>query len=110
APFYTYFWEFGDGKFSFDKEPQHFYADSGTYSPRIYATNNYDDGKTPPVRPGSLKIKNKPIPRTMASNTNFFKPGENITLKTNRMPRPDEEMVLLLGYKNASTSGNLSKS
>jgi len=109
APFYTHFWEFGDGKFSFDKEPAHFYADSGTYYPRVYATNNYDDGKPPPMRPGSIKIRSKPIPKTMASTTNFFKPGENIALKTNRMPRPEEEMVLLLGYKNSTLAGNLSK-
>jgi hypothetical protein len=109
APFYTHLWEFGDGKFSFEKEPVHIYADSGTYHPRIYATNNYDDGKPPPMRPGSIKIKSKPIPRTMASNSNFFKPGENIALKTNRMPRPEEEMVLLLGYKNEPLAGNLVK-
>lgn len=110
APFYSHFWEFGDGKFSFEKEPVHFYADSGTYHPRLYATNNYDDGKPPPMRPGTIKIKNKPVPKTMASNTNFFKPGEHIALKTNRMPKPEEEMVLLLGYKNEPLAGNLSKS
>lgn len=109
APFYTFFWEFGDGNFSFDKEPKHFYKDSITYNPRVYATNNYDDGKPPPMRPGSIKIRNKPVPKTMASNNNFFKQDENIALKTNRMPRPEEEMVLLLGYKNSSTSGSFSK-
>ncbi len=50
----------------------------------------------------------KPIPKTMASNTNFFKPGENIALKTNRMPRPEEEMVLLRnGLEEKATSSSI---
>ena len=29
AAFYTYFWELGDGRFSFDKEPLYAYRDTG---------------------------------------------------------------------------------
>ena len=58
APFFTYFWEFGDGTFSFEKDPVHTYLDTAlTYSARLYATNNYDDGKRPPTRPKKIIIK-----------------------------------------------------
>ncbi|WP_315823241.1 PKD domain-containing protein [Paraflavitalea speifideaquila] len=50
APFYSYFWEFGDGTYSFEKEPVHTYKDTGDYPIRLWATNNYDDGKKPPTR------------------------------------------------------------
>lgn len=104
-PFYTYFWEFGDGNFSFQKEPIYSYAKAGSYHPRLYATNNYDDGKPPPRRPGSIVIKQNAT--KLASSTNFFKAGENLALKTNNMPKPNEEMVLILGYKNDLTLGSL---
>ena len=110
APFYSYFWEFGDGNFSFLQNPTHIYADSGTYAPRLYATNNYDDGNPPPTRPGKLKIKSKPAVRTMLASTNFFKDNHQITLQSNRMPKPQEEMVLILGYKNHALASPLSKS
>lgn len=108
-PFYSYFWEFGDGHFSFLQNPVHSYADSGLYSPRLYATNNYDDGPPPPVRPGKLKAP-KPAAKSMMATTNFFKGDHQITLQTNRMPKPQEEMVVILGYKNISTTNPLSKS
>ncbi len=104
-PFYTYFWEFGDGEFSFQKEPIHTYAKAGAYFPRLYATNNYDDGKPPPRRPGSINIKQNAT--KLASVTNFFKQDENIALKTNNMPKPNEEMVLILGYKKDLMLGSL---
>ncbi len=110
APFYSYFWEFGDGHFSFKQYPVHHYADSGTYHPRLYATNNYDDGKVPPTRPGKINIKTKPTTRSLMVSADVFKDSENIVLKTNRMPRPQEEMVLILGYRNQQTAGILSKS
>src|SRR5215469_13787645 len=45
ACFYSYFWELGDGRFSFDKAPVLTYRDTGVYQVRLFATNNYDDGK-----------------------------------------------------------------
>lgn len=106
-PFYTYFWEFGDGGFSFQKEPQHVYANQGIYHPRLYATNNYDDGKPPPRRPGTIKINQNASPVKLASATNFFKPDQNLILKTNNMPKPNEEMILVLGYKKDLMLGSL---
>lgn len=104
-PFYTYFWEFGDGDFSFQREPSHIYSTAGTYHARLFATNNYDDGKPPPRRPGSIVIKQSAT--KLANATNFFKAGENLAMKTNNMPKPNEEMVLILGYKKDLMLGSL---
>lgn len=113
TPFYSYYWEFGDGNFSFLQKPTHTYTDSGLYRPRLYATNNYDDGNPPPTRPGSLKIKSKPTVRTLIAQQNhpdFFKDKHSISLKPNRMPRPQEEMVVIVGYKNNIGNSPLAKS
>jgi len=112
APFYTYFWEFGDGSYSFEKEPVHMYKDTGDYPVRLWATNNYDDGKKPPTRLKKIKVEKKTM---LAANTSpaFFKGGGSLEMITNQMPRPGEDMVLLLGYRNkpgshtASVSGSV---
>jgi len=101
ASFYSYFWELGDGRFSFDKEPLVSYRDTGVYQLRLYATNNYDDGKAPPTRPHPVKIRKKPTgTNTWASH--FFHSNGNIELKINRNPRPGENFVTLIGYRNQS--------
>jgi len=99
APFYTYMWEFGDGQFSFEKEPQHAYADTGKYNVRLFATNNYDDGKRPPTRPKPIVVKSA---RAMlaAAPVKVFQPGASITLKNNCMPKPGDDMMMILGYRN----------
>jgi len=104
APFYTYFWEFGDGTYSFEKEPVHFYRDTGDYPIRLYATNNYDDGKKPPTRLKKIRVGKKSM---LAANTgpSFFKGSGSLEMITNQMPRPGEDMMLLLGYRNAATHG-----
>ncbi|WP_211999842.1 PKD domain-containing protein [Chitinophaga sp. HK235] len=98
--FYTYFWEMGDGTFSFSKNPVLQYADTGTYQVRLYATNNYDDGKAPPTRPRPIKIK-KPVKNSNWAS-HFFRGGGNIEMKTNRNPRPGEHFMTLIGYRNLS--------
>lgn len=96
--FYTYFWEFGDGSFSFRENPTHIFKDTGIFNTRLYATNNYDDGKPPPLKTKPVKIKTS----TYAANENsmFFKKGGSIEMKVNRMPKPNEDMVLIMGYRN----------
>jgi len=99
ASFYTYFWELGDGSFSFSPRPVHTYHDTGTYEVRLYATNNYDDGKAPPTRPRPVKINRKPV-RGASWASGFFKGGGNIEMKINRNPKPGEAFVALVGYRN----------
>ena len=105
-PFYSYFWEFGDGGYSFEKDPVHAYKEGGNYNVRLYATNNYDDGKPPPTRPKKVEAPKAP-PSKLASlaNPQFLKSEGAIELKSNRMPRPTEEMVLLVGYRNKQEWG-----
>ncbi len=101
APYFTYFWEFGDGGFSFEKEPGHLYLDSGKFDVRLYATNNYDDGKRPPTRP--KRLINKTPKKMMAAvpiPSNIFQQGSSITLKNNCMPKPGDDMMMILGYRN----------
>ncbi len=91
-PFYSYFWEFGDGNFSFEKDPLHFYKDTGNYKVRLFATNNYDDGKRPPTRPTTVKPgKPKPVLASI-QKTDFFKESA-VALKTNCMPKPGDFRV-----------------
>lgn len=107
-PFYSYFWEFGDGQFSFEKEPQHIYPDDLNYNVRLYATNSYDDGKRPPTRPKPLKPgTSRPVLATAnpAHGAHFFKSGGTVEMKTNCMPKPGDDMMLVLGYRNKVENG-----
>lgn len=99
--YYSYCWELGDGSFSFAKEPLHVYKDTGTYMVRLFATNNYDDGKKPRSLPRPVKVKTR---TALASNTpsSFFTGNGMLEMKTNCMPLPGEDMLLLLGYRNKS--------
>src|SRR6185437_6706949 len=109
AAYYSYFWELGDGHFSFDKEPVYEYRDTGVYDVRLYATNNYDDGKAPPTRPRPVRIRKKTISRG-AWVSHFFHGNSDIELKLNRYPRPGEDFVAILGYRNQhadSLSGSI---
>jgi PKD repeat protein len=103
ASFYTYFWEFGDGTYSFEKEPVHIYKDTGLYEVRLFATNNYDDGKKPNTRPRRIPVNNRSM---LADNKMpvFFTGDGSLEIKTNQMPKPGEDMVLLIGYRNRKTN------
>ncbi len=93
--FYTYYWEFGDGEFSKQKVPNHIYNKSGDYKVRLWATNNYDTGKPPSTRPKKISVNstkykaNKPA----SMNTDF-------SLERNREPIPNQEIVVVMSYKN----------
>jgi hypothetical protein len=107
--FYSYFWEFGDGTYSFEKEPVHFYKDTGVYEVRLYATNNYDDGKKPNTRRRRIPVNRKSMTgdnRTLA----FFSGDGSLEIKTNEMPKPGEDMVFLVGYRNKTNNARMSGS
>ncbi|WAC40827.1 DUF7619 domain-containing protein [Pedobacter sp. SL55] len=111
APFYTYFWEFGDGGFSFEENPSHIYTRYDSIMVRLFATNNYDDGKRPPTRPKPIVRPLGPKPAVakpmLAANgsSNLFKMGGNIEMKTNCMPKPGDDMMLVFGYRNKVENG-----
>ncbi|WP_103867074.1 PKD domain-containing protein [Aquimarina sp. I32.4] len=99
--FYTYFWEYGDGNYSFKENPEHQYTSSGTYTARLWATNNYDNGKPPASRPKSVTITTNNDEASIAPNSPFEE-EENLILKRNREPIPDQEMVFITSYKNTN--------
>lgn len=101
-PFYSYYWEFGDGHFSFEENPKHVYRDTGLFDARLFATNNYDDGKPPPLKPKPVRVGSRNSGYALDKNPGFFKQGGAMEMKVNRMPRPDEDMVLIMGYRNES--------
>src|SRR3546814_15177589 len=44
----------------FDEMPVHDYSSAGEYEVRLYATNNYDDGKAPPSRAKKYRKEKAP--------------------------------------------------
>lgn len=101
--YYSYCWELGDGSFSFAKEPAHVYKDTGTYMVRLFATNNYDDGKKPRSLPRPVKVKTRTA-LAVNSPSSFFSGNGMLEMKTNCMPLPGEDMLLMLGYRNKKTA------
>lgn len=93
--FYTYFWEFGDGNYSTDSLPKHTYRNIGEYNVKLWATNNYDTGKPPTTRPKKVVVTS--IENEYDDTSSMH---EDFTLKRNREPVPNEEMVVVMSYKN----------
>ena len=69
--FWSYFWEFGDGSFSREENPNHIYANQGDYVASLDATAHYDDGK-------KARKKKKPVNAHPASRLTKTSPqGED---------------------------------
>jgi len=94
--FYSNYWEFGDGNFSKEKNPQHVYENPGEYEVTLWATNHYDNGKTPTTRPQKVKITAVTEPYKDSASLN----DDDFSLQRNREPMPEQEMVIILSYKN----------
>ena len=113
--FYEYFWEFGDGSYSFEEKPTHVYKDFGNGDVLVALTNNYSNGGAPPTRPKKKrKKKDQPPPPNTALASNWKEPNEinsslednqAIGLITNHSPRPRDPMVAVLSYKNNGLLG-----
>jgi hypothetical protein len=103
--FYSYFWEFGDGHYSTEKEPKKTYKSQGEYEVRLWATNNYDTGKPPATRPQKVSIH-----QTTSMVEDVASMRESFEIKRNNEPMPDQEMLVVLRYKNEGnfvTNGKL---
>ncbi|MCM4153022.1 PKD domain-containing protein [Arenibacter sp. N53] len=103
--FYSYYWEFGDGTFSTEKDPKHTYKKTGSYEAKLWATNNYDTGKPPATRPKKVVINE--ITNTADDVASM---SDDFMLKRNREPMINEEMVMIVSYKNPNnytSSGNI---
>jgi len=102
-PFYTYWWEFGDGNYSRSESPRHNYTDKGNFDVLLARTNNYDDGKGRPVKKKDINITRG----AMASSSEddiLIGENENFTLSLNQDPKPNEEIVIAQTYKNNSNA------
>ncbi|WP_310557394.1 PKD domain-containing protein [Flavobacterium sp.] len=97
-PFYTHFWEMGDGHYSKEVTPKHIYKKKGNYKVNLQVTNNYDNGKAPATRPKTVAI-NEIEDNNYAEIASI---GDTINYKifNNRDPIPDEEMVVVVSYQN----------
>lgn len=101
--YYSYYWELGDGNYSFDKEPKHSYKKEGTYKVQLWSTNNYDNGKPPASRPQQVTVTQTSDEASIDSNIptiSKFKTEEDLLVRTNRDPVPDQELALITSYKN----------
>ncbi len=108
--FYTYYWEFGDGNYSFEKEPKHVYKDKGNYKVQLSVTNNYDDGKPPTTRPKEVAINEEDFDVSENENHHLLAVHNGFRLQINRDPKPDEEIQLVLSYGNSkkhTTNGKI---
>jgi len=103
--FYNHFWEFGDGDYSKEEMPTKGYKKEGEYEVKLWATNVYDTGKPPTARPKRIKVnKADDSSNSQASMT------EDLSLIRNREPVPEEELVIVMSYKNTknyATNGAL---
>lgn len=108
--FYTYYWEFGDGNYSFQEKPNHSYKKKGNYKVQLSVTNNYDDGKPPTTRPKDVAVLDDIADVSTNEKHNLLSSFGGFRLQSNRDPVPDEEMQFVLSYGNEqdySTSGKI---
>ncbi|MFD0761861.1 PKD domain-containing protein [Lutibacter aestuarii] len=98
--FYTYYWEFGDGDYSFQENPNHTYKTKGTYKVKLSVTNNYDDGKPPTTRPKEITFNNTASEIIQNESHHLISAYGGFRLQTNRDPIPEEEMQMILSYGN----------
>ncbi|SDX99426.1 PKD domain-containing protein [Lutibacter oricola] len=101
--FYTYYWEFGDGDYSFQEKPVHTYKNKGDYEVKLSVTNNYDDGKPPTTRPKNVSVAGDNVDISSNEKHNLNSSYGGFRLQTNREPVPNEEMQFLVSYGNDKT-------
>lgn len=99
--FYGFYWEFGDGHFSFKENPVYIYDEPGQYDLRLWLTNNYDDGKPPPTKPKSFYANESMLASLQPTELlPVIKDDASLRLQTNHSPSPEQEMVCIFTYKN----------
>ncbi len=107
--YWSYYWEFGDGGFSFQKNPEHVYKHEGNYNPILYATAHYDEGKLPDKN-GKGIIADRSGNQPGGLPTVFDSTKLPIRMRALRQARAGEEVVCILSYRNlgnVKTDGQL---
>ncbi|MFT4645398.1 MAG: hypothetical protein ACI8ZX_001814 [Planctomycetota bacterium] len=105
-PFYTYWWEFGDGHYSTEDFPTHTYSKDGSHEILLARTNNYNDGKGRPKKKKTFQSTGSTL-ASLDNNEPYLSSNENLSINKNQDPKPDEEIVFAQTYKN--TSGDTQK-
>ncbi|MEO8234289.1 MAG: PKD domain-containing protein [Flavobacterium sp.] len=95
---YSYLWEMGDGNYSKEVTPKHVYKKKGEYKVNLSVTNNYDNGKPPKTRPRTVVVND--ISNTEFSEIASLQDTTQYKIFNNREPVPEEEMVIVVSYKN----------
>ncbi|WP_395056753.1 PKD domain-containing protein [Flavobacterium sp.] len=95
---YSYLWEMGDGNYSKEASPKHVYKKKGEYKVNLSVTNNYDNGKPPKTRPRTVVINE--IINTQFSEIASLQDTIQYKIFNNREPVPEEEMIVVVSYKN----------
>lgn len=95
---FTYFWEMGDGNYSKEPNPKHTYKKKGEYKVNLTVTNNYDNGKPPKTRPKTVAIQE--ITDNAFTEITSLTDSIDYRIFANREPVPEEEMVVVVTYKN----------
>ncbi|MDO8367720.1 MAG: PKD domain-containing protein [Saprospiraceae bacterium] len=107
--FWTYYWEFGDGSFSFEESPSHVYQGAGDYHPILEATAHYDDGGKPKGKTNSV-VADLGSKQPVELPTVFDSMRLPIRMKASRQARAQEALVCILSYRNlgmVTTDGRL---
>ncbi|MBV6438838.1 MAG: PKD domain-containing protein [Haliscomenobacteraceae bacterium CHB4] len=111
AAYYTYFWEFGDGAFSREEKPSHRYAQPGEHEVILDATAHYDNGKKAKKRKNKVPGERREALAGIALPDVFEeKSKQAIAMAANAMPRAEEELTLVISYRNngfVTTDGRL---
>jgi hypothetical protein len=103
--YYTCFWEFGDGSFSTEKSPLHLYANADSAESVLLLTLHYDDGEMPKKKKKTHKVpvnKSAIVDASKMPGNVFTTDKQAIALRNAREPRANEEMILVLSYRNNS--------
>lgn len=98
-PFYSYWWEFGDGNYSTEDFPRHTYTNSGNMDILLARTNNYSNGKGRPKSKNQINVPENIMASTGEENT-YLKAYEVLGINKNHSPKPDEEIIFVQTYKN----------
>ncbi|MBK8920642.1 MAG: PKD domain-containing protein [Saprospirales bacterium] len=109
APYWQYYWEFGDGDFSFSANPAHRYKAAGNHRVRLYATNIYDDGIPPALVENTVALSAVTAAADTFSHV-LATPAAAVGMHANRNARAEEDLVCILSYRNpgtAATAGRL---
>ncbi len=108
--FYTHYWEFGDGGFSFEESPLHVYEKAGPYPALLSSTAHYDDNEKPPKKTSKSVMAAAGVSGNPAMGDVFPDKDKTIAIKTNRQPASDEELFCVISYRNTgkyTTDGRL---